>query len=59
MSHGMQFQGDLAIHRGVQVDQMGRNVQESLVQLHPSHPQNDINPLTFQDDEVGRKNLPS
>jgi hypothetical protein len=38
---------------------MGRDVQESLVHLHPSHPQNDINALTFQNEEVGRKDLPA
>jgi hypothetical protein len=37
---------------------MDRDVQESLVHLHPSHPKIDINALTFQDEEVGRKDSP-
>jgi hypothetical protein len=40
------------------VDQSGRDVQESFVHLHPSHPQDDVNDLTFQDEEIGQKDLP-
>jgi hypothetical protein len=39
--------------------QTSRDIQHSLVHLHPVHTENDINSLAFQNDKSGWKHSPS
>jgi hypothetical protein len=41
------------------MNQMSRDVQNSLVHLHPVHTINIIDSLAFQDDKTGQKHLPN
>jgi hypothetical protein len=40
------------------MNQASRDIQNSLVPLHPVHTKNDIYSLTFQDDETGWEHSP-
>jgi hypothetical protein len=53
VSDRWKLQGNLAIDRRVEVNQMSRDVQHNSMHLHLVHTNNDIDPLAFQNDKGG------
>jgi hypothetical protein len=55
MGNGWQLHGNLDEDRRIKMNQTSRDIQNSLVHLHPVHTQNNIYLLTFKDDKTGRE----